>query len=191
MSLRTRFLQLDSVIARDRTDFTKAFDAINEALTLSFHLKDSELVAASLYRRAKIWLAMEKYEKAVQDLEQALPYAYRSRDPLRCYIMMLLAESYSLFAPTNKNLSQKCFRLLDEVERTVRTFGILEGDGSYVKVDIPGLFMIRGGILRRVGQFKESQKTLNVVRESLPKEFTRWQGNLLLAEAHLALAQMM
>lgn len=157
-------------------------------MTLAFHLKNAELVASSLYRRAKIWITQQKYNLAVQDLEQALPYAQRTRNPLRCYILMLLAESYSLFIPGEKEAFQYSFQLLDEVDRTVRSHGTLEGDGSYVKVDIPGLYMIRGDVLLRSGHIEEARKNFSIVQESLPREFTRWQGNLLFSEAQFALA---
>jgi len=187
--LQCRFLQLKSVIARDRTDFPTAFAAIDEAIAIAFRLNNAELIASSLYRRAKIHAAQQRFPAAVSYLESALPYASASRDPLCCYISMLLAEMYSLLAPGNEEYSHKSFRLLDEVDRTVRSYGILEGDGSYVKVDVPGLYMIRGDVLRRAGQFKKAQEAIVVVRDSLSRDFTRWQGNLLLSEARLALAE--
>ncbi len=97
-----RFLQLGSVLARDRTDFPYAFSAIHEAIAVAFQLEDVELTASSLYRRAKLYAAQRRYELALSDLEAALPYASRSRSPLRCYISMFLAEVYSLFAPGNE-----------------------------------------------------------------------------------------
>ena len=187
--LQCRFLQLKSVIARDVTDFPTAFAAIDEAIAIAFRLDRAELIASSLYRRAKIHAAEQRYLAAVSYLESALPYASASRDPLRCYISMLLAEMYSLLAPGNEEYFHKSLTLLDEVDRTVRSHGVLEGDGSYVKVDVPGLYMIRGDVLRRAGQFKEAQEAIVVVRDSLSRGFTRWQGNLLLSEARLALAE--
>ena len=187
--LQCRFLQLKSVIARDRTDFPTAFAAIDEAIAMAFRLNRAELIASSLYRRAKIQAAKQRYPAAVSYLESALPFASSSRDPLRCYISMLLAEMYSLLAPGNEEYSHKSLTLLDEVDRAVRSHGVLEGDGSYVKVDVPGLYMIRGDVLRRAGQFKEAQEAIVVVRDSLSRDFTRWQGNLLLSEARLALAE--
>lgn len=187
--LQCRFLQLKSVIARDRTDFPTAYAAIDEAIAMAFRLDRAELIASSLYRRAKIHAAGQRYLAAVSYLESALPYASTSRDPLRCYISMLLAEMYSLLAPGNDEYSRKSLTLLDEVDRAVRSHGVLEGDGSYVKVDVPGLYMIRGDVLRRAGQFKGAQEAIVVVRDSLSRDFTRWQGNLLLSEARLALAE--
>jgi transcriptional regulator with XRE-family HTH domain len=188
LAFRCRFLQLSSVLARDRAEFQAAFDAINEAIILAIQLQDSELIASSLYRRAKIHAKQQSYAQAIRDLENALPYAKRSRDPLRCYIFMLLAEMYSLLTPADASLFQKSLKLLDEIDRAVRTYGVLEGDGSFVKVDTPGLYMIRGDVLRRSGAIKEAQNALLIAKESLPKEFIRWRGNLCLSEAQLAFA---
>lgn len=188
LAIRCRFLQLSSVLARDRAAFQQAFEAINEAILLAVHLQDAELMASSLYRRSKIYVKQQIYHLAIQDLEAALPYTHRCRDPLRCYILMLLAETYSLFSPTDTELSRKSLQLLDEVDQTVRAYGVLEGDGSFVKVDVAGLYMIRGDVLRRTGHIKAAQQALLIVRGSLPKEFIRWQGNLCLSEAQLALA---
>jgi tetratricopeptide (TPR) repeat protein len=184
-----RFLQLRSVLARDRIDFPYAFSSIYEAIALAFQLEDVELIASSLYRRAKLYAAQQHYELAVPDLEATLPYARRSQSPLRCYISMFLAEVYSLFAPQNKEFFQKSLEHLDRVDRDVREKDVLEGDGSFVKVDTSGLYMIRGDVLRRNGEIHEAHNALNIVRESLPKEFTRWQGNLNLSTSQLFLAE--
>jgi DNA-binding SARP family transcriptional activator len=188
LAIRCRFLQLSSVLARDRAEFKKALDGINEAITLAVQLQNAELLASSLYRRAKVHAKQHHYHRAVRDLEEALPYANRSRDPLRCYICMFLAEVYSLLDPTSPKLLFKSLELLDEVDKAVRVYSVLEGDGSFVKVDVSGLYMIRGDVLRRSGEIKEAQKALFIVQESLPKEFIRWQGNLYVSEAQLALA---
>ncbi len=188
LAIRCRFLQLSSVLARDRAEFKKALDDINEAIKLAVQLQNAELLASSLYRRAKVHAKQQHYDRAVRDLEEALPYANRSRDPLRCYICMFLAETYSFIDLTSPKLLSKSLDLLDEVDKAVRMYSVLEGDGSFVKVDVSGLYMIRGDVLRRSGEIKEAQKALFIVQESLPKEFLRWQGNLYLSEAQLALA---
>lgn len=184
-----RFHQLGSVLARDRTDFPNAFATIHKAIAVAFQLGDVELIASSLYRRAKLYAAQRRYEQALTDLEAALPYAKRSRSPLRCYISMFLAEVYSLFAPGDKECFQKSLKQLDTVDQAVREHGILEGDGSFVKVDVSGLYMIRGDVLRRNGEIEKARNALTIVQESLPKEFTRWQGNLHLSKSQLFLAE--
>jgi transcriptional regulator with XRE-family HTH domain len=187
-ALYCRFLQLGSVIARDRRDHGEALREGNVAVDLAFELTNAELIAASLYRRAKIYVDRHEYDLAVKDAEAALSYAARSRDPLRCYVSVFLAEVYSLLDPADKQLQRKSLSLLDDVGRTVRAQGTLDGDGSFAKVDLPGLMMIRGDVFRRHGNIEAAQNALLIVREGLPPEFTRWRGNLLISEAQLCYA---
>ncbi len=184
-ALLCRFYQLSGVIARDRLDFDLSLAHASKALALALHLRNAELVASSLYRRARTYVEMHQYDLTIVDLERALPYAARSRDPLRCYTNICLAEAYSLFAPSDMSLQSKSLGLLDEVGRTVRARGILSGDGSFVKVDVSGLYMVRGDVLRRFSRLADAQDALLIVRENLPKNFTRWQANLLVSEALL------
>jgi len=58
-----------------------------------------------------------------------------------------------------------------------------------VKVDVPGWSMIRGDVLRRFGRLDDAEDALLIVRDHLPKNFVRWQGNLLVAEAQLYYAE--
>lgn len=189
IALHCRFLQLGSVIARDRLDTDRAITDANKAVELAFQLKNAELIAASLYRRAKIHVEKQEYDLARKDVEGALPYAGHSHDPLRCYVSVFLAEIYSLAAPADKQLQRKSLVLLDDVGRTVRAKGVLEGDGSYAKVDLPGLYMIRADVLLRHGNIQEAQDALIIVSDNLPPEFTRWRGNLRISEAQLAYAE--
>jgi tetratricopeptide (TPR) repeat protein len=184
-ALLCRFLQLAGVIARDGLDFRQARLYCDEAIQLAFQIGNAELIASSLYRRAKIYVEQQQYPLAIQDLEAALPYANQSRDPLRCYVSIFLAEVSSLLAPKDLQIQGKSLTLLDHVGRTVRKSKVLEDDGSFAKVDIPGLYMIRGDVLRRFGNIKEAENALLIVRDNLPPEFTRWQSNLLISEAML------
>jgi transcriptional regulator with XRE-family HTH domain len=188
-ALYCRFLQLGSVIARDRRDHGEALREGSAAVELAFDLTNAELIAASLYRRAKIYVDRHEYDMAVKDAEAALPYAARSRDPLRCYVSVFLAETYSHLDPADRQLQRKSLLLLDDVGRTVRAKGTLDGDGSFAKVDLPGLYMIRGDVLRRHGSIEAAQDALLIVRDGLPPEFTRWRGNLLISESQLCCAE--
>lgn len=187
-ALYCRFLQLGCVIARDRGDHQEALRESNAAVKLAFELTNAELTAASLCRRAKIYTDQHRYDLAIRDAEAALPHASRSRDPLRCYISVFLAEVYSLLNSTDKQFQRKSLSLLDDVGRTVRAHGTLDGDGSFAKVDLPGLYMIRGDIFRRQGKIEVAQDALLIVRDNLSPAFTRWRGNLLISEAQLSLA---
>ncbi len=189
-ALLCQFHQLSGVIARDRLDFDAALLHARESLLLAEHLKNAELMASSLYRRARTYIEMNRVDLAVEDLERAMPYARRSRDPLRAYVFICMAEALSLLSPHDKAVQKRCLGLLDEVGRAVRAArGPLEGDGSYTRVDVPGLFMVRGDVLRRFGKLDDAQDALLIVRDTLPRNLTRWQGNLLVAEAQLSYAE--
>lgn len=190
-ALLSRFNQLSGTIARDRLDFQAALPHAEESLMLAEHLNNAELVASSLHRRSRTYVEMGRYDLAVQDLEYALSYARRSRDPLRSYVLICLAEALSLLHPGDVQVEKRCLNLLDEVGRAVRASRsqILEGDGSYTRVDLPGLYMVRGDILRRFNRLNDAQNALLIVRNNLPRSFTRWQGNLLVADAQLCYVQ--
>src|SRR5712692_2254617 len=163
-ALQCRFLQLGGVIARDRLDLTRSFRDSNAAVNLALELESAELIASSLYRRAKIYLEQQAYRLATQDLERALSYANRSRDPLRCYVYISLAEAYSLLSPDDKQLQKESLFLLEQVGSAVRKSNVLQGDGSFAKVDIPGLHMMRGDVLRRFCKLRDAEKALDVVQ---------------------------
>lgn len=190
-ALLCRFNQLSGTIARDRLDFGAALAHAEESLILAEHLNNAELIASSLHRRSRTYVEMSRYDLAVADLERALPFARRSRDPLRSYVLICLAEALSLLHPGDVQIEKRCLNLLDEVGRAVRASRsqVLEGDGSYTRVDLPGLYMIRGDILRRFNHLNDAQNALIIVRGNLPRNFTRWQGNLLIADAQLCYVQ--
>jgi transcriptional regulator with XRE-family HTH domain len=187
--LKVRFLQLDGVIGRDRLDFERSLESSASAIDLARHLGNPELVASALFRRARTHLQMDQQALAAQDLEEALPFARRSRDALRCYVFICWAEVQSLLAPTDKQVQRAALAALDDVARTVRSAkSVLDGDGSFTRVDLPGLLMERTNVLRRFGMIEAAHDTLAIVRENLGPALTRWQGNLRIADAQLCLA---
>lgn len=184
-----RFYQLSGVAARDRLDWDTSLTHASQALNLAFELGNAELVTSSLFRRARTHVEMRNIEPAIADLERALPYAERSRTPQRCYTLLCLAEAYSLASPCEAERRKTSIRLLDTVARTVRSQGVLEGDGSNTKVDAPGMLIIRGDVFRRFGDLEEADNALQIAHDHLPRHFVRWQGNLLVSEAQLAFAE--
>ncbi len=184
-----RFYQLSGVAARDRLDWQTAQAHGTRALDLAWHLCNADLIVTALLRRARTYVEMRRYDLAVTDLEQARASVERARDPARSYALLCLAEAYSLAFPHDSGRQRESLRLLDGVARVVRSQGILEGDGSHMKVDVPGMLMMRGDILRRFGALDEANEALLIAREQLPRHFVRWQGNLLVAEAQLCYAE--
>src|SRR5713101_1086793 len=74
-AVRCRFFRLAALIARERMEVDKAFDYINEAVSIALHLKNAELIAASLVGRIRIRYQKQQYEQALQDAETACFYA--------------------------------------------------------------------------------------------------------------------
>ncbi len=188
IAMLCRFYQLSGVAARDRMDLPRALRDGKKAVDLAFQLENPELISASLFRRAKTYLKQEKYNTAVQDLEAALPYADRSRDPLKGYVYQATAETYSIVAGKDIQAQRKSLTMLDQVGRIVRK-GDLEDDGSFVKLNIAGLYMDRASALTLYHKPNEAHDALDIVRKNLGPELTRWQARLLIADAQTYLAE--
>jgi transcriptional regulator with XRE-family HTH domain len=183
-----RFYQLSSVAAKDHMNMQRAAGDAKKAVELAFQLENSELISASLFRRARTYLKLRKYEQAIQDLEAALPYADRSRDPLRGYVYQTTAEAYSVVGRHDLQLQKKSLTMLDQVGRIVRK-GNIEDDGSYVKLNIAGLYMDRAAALTLFQKTDEAHNALNIARDNLGPELTRWQARLLIADAQAYLVE--
>src|SRR5579864_9566394 len=74
-AMRCRFYQLYSLISRDQMELDKAIDYQNQAIAIAFHLKNAELIASSLLRRARAYHQQSEHKLALQDALDALPYA--------------------------------------------------------------------------------------------------------------------
>ncbi len=188
IAMLCRFYQLSGVAARDRMDLPRALRDGKKAVDLAFQLENPELIAASLFRRAKTYLKQEKHDAAIQDLETALPYADRSRDALKGYVYQATAEAYSVVASEDLQTQKKSLNMLDQVGRIVRK-GNQEDDGSFVKLNIAGLYMDRASALTIYHKPDEAHNALNIVRSNLGPELTRWQARLLIADAQTYLAE--
>ena len=74
-------------------------------------------------------------------LRAALPYARRSRDPLKSYVFICLAEAYSLCAPNDSQVKRAAFALLDAVGEALRSSKghepLPEGEGLAVAINQP------------------------------------------------------
>lgn len=187
IAMLCRFYQLSGVAARDRMDIPRALRDGKRAVDLAFQLENPELVSAALFRHAKTYLKQGKFDAAIRDLEAALPYADKARDPLKGYVYQATAEAYSLVAAQDAQLQKKTLAMLDQVGRIIRK-GELENDGSFVKLNIAGLYMDRARALTRFHKPDDAYDALQITRESIGPELTRWQARLLIAEAEVYLA---
>lgn len=188
LAMLCRFYQLSGVAARDRMDLSRALRDSKKATDIALQLENAELIAASLFRRAKTYQKQNAHKLAVRDLEAALPYADRSRSPLKGYVYQATAEEYAIIANNDVQTQKKSLQLLDQVGRIVRK-GNLEDDGSFVKLNIAGLYMDRARAFTKFGKLEEAHYALNIARENLGPELTRWQSRLLLADAQIYIAE--
>jgi len=169
-------------------DTQRALRDGKKAVDLAFHLENPELIAASFFRRARTHMQQQLYDAAISDLEAALPYADRSRDPLKWYVYPTTAETYSIIAGKDKQMQKKSLNMLDQVGRIIRK-GNLEDDSSFVKLNVAGLYMDRARALTRFHEPEEARDALGIARDNLGPELTRWQARLLLADAQTYLAE--
>ena len=188
LSVLCRFYQLAALVARERMDIPQALSNEKEAIALAFQAESAELIASSLLRRTRIYLQSKDYTLALQDAEAALPYADRSRDPLKGKVYQIIGETSARIAGSDQHLQTKSLKLFDQVGRIVRK-GNLEADGSFTKLDITSLYIERAEALTKFGQFDDAHDAIAIAREKLSPEFTRWNVNILLGEAETYFAE--
>ena len=74
-AMRCRFYQLSSLVSRDRMEIDQAIEYQHQAVAIAFRLKNAELIASSLLRRARAYHRIPERELALKDALDALPYA--------------------------------------------------------------------------------------------------------------------
>jgi transcriptional regulator with XRE-family HTH domain len=183
-----RFYQLYSLIMRDRMELDKSRDYENQAVEIAFRLRNAELIASSLLRRARIFLRQEAYQNALADALAALPYADLSRDPLKGKCYQMAGEAQSYLAGNDRGLQEKSLAYFNKAAQIVRK-GNLEPDGSFVKTDITSIYIEKADALILFDRYQEAHNALAVARKNLSPELTRWEVNLLLAEARAYIAE--
>lgn len=186
LGFQGRFLQVIATAWRDLLTFEQALPHINRALAIALHLDQAELLASALLRRARIYLLLNLPQLAIRDLERASVYAQRSRDPLKSYVEICLAEAYSLLP--DRESQNGALRKLDQIGNLLAAIrGPLDGDGSYTRVDTVGWMIERSHVLARIGRLREAREALESMIDQVGGAWTRWQGNFSLAFAELLL----
>ena len=181
-ALLCRFYQLNSLIARDQLNLDQSLEYENQAVEIAFSLKNAELIASSLLRRARIFLRRDEYGAALQDALTALPYADLSRDPLKGKCYQMAGEAQGYLVGTNQALQEQSLTYFNKAAQIARK-GNLEPDGSFVKTDLTCIYIEKADALTLFGRSQEAHNALNIARKNLSPELTRWEINLLLSEA--------
>lgn len=187
-AMRCRFYQLYSLVFRDRLEIEKALEYENQAIAIAFRLKNAELIASSLLRRARIFIHQRAYQLAFDDAIAALPYADLSRDPLKGKCYQMAGEVQAYLAGDKKALQEKSLTYFEKAGRIARK-GNLEPDGSFVKTDLTSIYIERAKALTLFTRFDEAHDAFAIARKKLSPELTRWQVNLLIEEAKTYLAE--
>jgi tetratricopeptide (TPR) repeat protein len=187
-AMRCRFYQLYSLISRDRMNIDTAIDYQNQAVAIALRLKNAELIASSLLRRARAYHSQPERELALQDALNALPYADLSRPPLRGKCYQMAGESQAYLAGSDIALQEKSLAYFNTAAKIARKEN-MEPDGSFVKTDITSIYIERAKALTLFGRFEEAHNAFTIARKNLSPELIRWQVNLLIAEAVTYLAE--
>lgn len=186
--MRCRFYQLLSLICRDRQEIEQALEYQHQAVAIAFRLKNAELIASSLLRRARAYHKMPERELALKDALDALPYADLVRDPLKGKCYQMAGESQAYLAAGSKDLQEKSLNYFSKAAQIARK-GRLEADGSFVKTDITSIYIERAKALTFFERFQDAHSALAIARKNLSPELTRWQVNLCIEEAKTYFAQ--
>ena len=138
-------------------DFVRSVEDEHKAVEIAFRLKNAELIASSLLRRARIYIRQQDYVLAYQDAMQMLPYTDLSRDPLKgkCYQMAGEATGY---VAVNDSLLQK--KSMDYFNRALKIAqkGDMTPDGSFVRTDITSILIEKADV--RILSFEQEETAL-------------------------------
>src|SRR5579883_1270062 len=164
-AMRCRFYQLQSLVCRDRNEIQQAIEYQNQAVDIALRLKNAELIASSLLRRARAYHHLPERELALKDALAALPYADLSRDPLKGKCYQMAGESQAYLAGNNKELQEKSLGYFNKAAQIARK-GNLEPDGSFVKTDLTSVYIEKAQALALFGRFEEAHNALAVARKN-------------------------
>jgi len=183
-AIRCRFYRLSALIARERMEIEGASQLIDESVALATHLKNTELIAASLVGRIRIRYHKKEYEEALADAELACFYADHDllRDPLKGKCYQMAGEAQACLAGADRTLQLKSLAYFDKAHRIARKKNLVP-DGSFVKTDMTSIAIEKAKALRQFGRFQEAHNAFAIARKNLSPELTRWQVNLLIEEA--------
>jgi len=210
LSLLCRYYQLSTRFARDRIDTDVALAHSQKAIDLANTLKDNELIAASHFRRIRVYMDLYEFTKklpegqgqkathyldlARYDANMALEYVERVRNPLKSNIYLIAAEVNSIYAQDNRKLQDQCDTWQKKVASMVyREKGHYEDDGTFLKMNITAVHHERAKTLMkftsRKGALKEARNELNTAWKTLTPDLTIWRVNLHITEAQLNLLE--
>ena len=187
-AMRCRFLQLYSLIHRDQGNIEQALEVESEAVNIAYHLKNAELIASSLQRRARILVTEGRHEEGRQDALKAISYGDLSRDPIKGKCYQIAGEAVSYLANGRRAWQDQSIEYFDRAIDIARS-GNLAPDGSFYKMDLTSALIEKAEALTLFRRYQDAHLALETAEENLSPSLTRWRLNLLLAKAKVYLGE--
>jgi tetratricopeptide (TPR) repeat protein len=189
-TLLCKFDQLVAVSARDRGDYPTALYFHDEAASLAREINNPELIASSLFRRAKTHVKLQRYQQASDDMREAIPAAHRSRANLRGYIYQFAGQLVTL-GPSSRETIDRFQRFMGEAGK-VLTREKIEDDGSFVRFTMSGYQQDAARGYLRLGKAGEAIEAIEAAERQQQPHMTRWQAEtfLLKSEAYLQINEV-
>jgi transcriptional regulator with XRE-family HTH domain len=169
------------------------------AVELATEMDNVELVANSLFRRARMYmehstLTLEPYgqqqywRKAQTDAEGALSHIEHIGDALKGNIYLIAAEVNALFASNDGKLRSQCLDWQTKVGNILYR-GPLEDDGSLTRLNKPALHHEQAKILLQFGRVRDARDVINRTWKSLSPPQASLRTYIYLTEAKIFMAE--
>lgn len=181
LTLLCRFDQLAAVASRDETDYVSAMHYHNDSVMVAKELGNSELLAASLFRRARTLLHQQQTDKAMNDMTRAVEHARGARDNLRGYVYQMTGEVVTRL-PKSVESTTQFHRYMDEAGRILRR-GNLEDDSSGAQLNAFGYHQDRARGALRLGDTELAMDAIGLAQKNLQPHMTRWHVELMVLRA--------
>ena len=165
----------------------KSIEACTQAYQIAKRLKNAELIASSLLRRARAYHNID-HQLAYTDAMDTLPYATLCRDPLKGKCYQMAGESTASIADGDRSLQDQALEYFAKAAKIARK-GDLRPDGSFTKTDLTSVYIERAKALTLFKRYDEAHNALAIARKNLPPDVTRWNVNLFIEEARTYFAQ--
>jgi len=181
LTLLCRFDQLAAIEAREEADFASAMRHHTQAVKIAQELDNAELLAASLFRRARTQLHQSQVDSAMEDMTLAVKNAQRARDNLKGYVFQMAGEVITRL-PVSRDTTIQFNRYMDAAGRILRT-GKIEEDGSGAYLTAAGYHQDRARGYLRLGQNDAALDEIQLAEKTSQPQMFRWQVELLTLRA--------
>jgi tetratricopeptide (TPR) repeat protein len=186
-AIKCKFHQLYALVLRDRLEIQQSIEECTKAYDIAIRLKNAELIASSLLRRARTYHNIN-HDLAYKDAIDALPYAAICRDPLKGKCYQMAGESMSYIANGDRTLQEASLSYFARAAKIARK-GDLKPDGSFTKTDLTSVYIEKAKALTLFKRYDEAHNALAIARKNLSPELTRWNVNLFIEEARTYFAE--